>query len=259
MPTRRAALLLGAGLLGACTRVPRLLPGPAARCVDDSALARISRIGSASLPYESDGIARSYAVNEGFAAQLEGWLTSWDEVSGTSAVTAISTYGIWNPSDCSSWHASGRAFDLARIRVATTETVSCRHDLWRSETSDDPVRATARERELQRGYWRLAASLHASFAYVLSHYFDELHDNHLHVDDSISAGRPTRFDPASRVQCQAVAAIATWVHQVAAPVTGVWDRSTQQAARTVLGRLQISGDLTDQAAWQAFLAASARG
>lgn len=206
-----------------------------------------------------DGRVRPYAVDEGFAAQLEGWLTSWNAVAGTKPVTSITTYGIWTSGDCSSWHASGRALDIARLKVGSTETVSCRHDLWRSETSDDPTRATALERDLQRGYWRLAASLHASFAYVLTHHFDDLHDNHIHIDDSVSQGRPTTFNPRSRVQCQAVAAIATWVHGVATPVSGAWDTPTQNAARTVLRQLSITGSLTDQGTWQAFLAASARG
>ena len=74
MPTRRAALLLGAGLLAGCTRRPA--PRPAARCVDEGTLPRIRRIGTADLPYEVTGIVSSYPVDEGFAAQLEGWLAS---------------------------------------------------------------------------------------------------------------------------------------------------------------------------------------
>ncbi len=256
---RRTLLLSGAALLAGCT-----LPRPSApdpdpdRCVPSDQLAQISRIGAATLPYEPDGQARTYRVDEGFAAQLDSWLAGWDEGSGTGAVTAVSTYGIWAQGDCSSWHQAGRALDIARLRVGDTDVVSCRHDLWRSATSDDPERATAAERALQRSYWRLAASLHASFAYVLTHHFDAAHDNHIHIDDSVSQGRPTSFDPGSRVQCQAVAAIATWVHARPAPVTGAWDATTQAAAREVLSRLGIPGRLTDHDTWQAFLTASAR-
>ncbi len=256
MTTRRAVLAVGAGLLAACTRTSTPTPAPVGRCVASEVLATVRRVGGAELPYELDGIARSYPVDEGFLAQLDGWVTAWNSVSGTAPVTAITTYGIWTNGDCSSWHASGRAFDIARIRVGAQETVSCRHDLWGSATSDDPGRATVRERALQRSYWRLAASLHASFAYVLTYHFDDRHDNHIHVDDSVSRGRPTTFDPRSRVQCQAVAAIATWVHGVATPVSGAWDDATQTAARTVLRRLGLAGTLTDQATWQSFLAAS---
>jgi len=259
VPSRRAAILLGAGLLAGCAWPRGATTPPPARCVAEEGLALVRRLGTADLPYEMDGKVRSYRVDEGFVAQLEGWLTAWNEVSGTAPVTALSTYGLWTPGDCASWHTAGRAFDIARVSVGEAETVSCRHDLWRTATSDDPARATAGERGRQRSYWRLAASLHASFAYVLTYHFDALHDNHIHVDDSVSKGLPTRFDPRSRVQCQAVAAIATWVHEVPAPVTGSWDATTSEAVRTVLRRLGIDGTLTDQGIWQAFLTASARG
>jgi hypothetical protein len=198
-------------------------------------------------------------VDEAFLAQLDGWLTGWNSLSATARVTEITTYGLWTEGDCTSMHNAGRALDIARLRADGSDLVSCRHDRWRSPTSDDPTAASVTERSLQRQYWRLAASLHASFAHVLTYLYDDLHDNHIHIDDAVSSGRPTVFNPSSRTQTQSVAAMATWVHGVVTRPTGAWDAGTQSGVGTVLNRLGISGTLTDRQVWQTFLAATARG
>lgn len=263
MPTRRSLLLAAgtAGLavagacgLGSCTAGPTAPRGSGARCVARDELDLHPTIGPATLVYEEDHRARAFPFEAGFHAQLEAWLADWRADAGPlGAVTAIDTYGAWTDggSACDSWHNSGRAFDIARLRAGDDALVSCRHDLWES--------LPAPERDAQRrAYWRLAAHLYARFAYVLTYLFDELHTNHIHVDNGVSgAARRTSFDSGSRVQNQMVQAGCTYVWDVPCPLSGAWDAETRRVSRTVLERIGVRGPLTDGDAWQRFLAATA--
>ena len=87
-------------------------------------------------------------------------------------------------SSCSSWHDAGRAFDLARLRLAGGTEVSCRYDLWRDTSGRELTRA-------RRAYWAVAASAHRHFAYVLTYLYNAKHHNHIHVDNGRSGAGPS--------------------------------------------------------------------
>lgn len=224
--------------------------GPHATCADPSTLKKAGRIGSAALVYEIDERPRPMSFDAGFHAQLSAWLADWNATSRHGGVKQIWSYGAWVAKDeCHSWHANGRAFDIAHLMAGDDVLVSCRTDLWGQV-------APARRRALEKGYWALAASLHLHFAHVLTHHFDELHRNHIHVDNGISGAGMSSFDPSPRVQNQAVQAICAslWVQDGA--VTGEWSDTRRQVA-PVLSRLGVT-DLRRQKTWQSFLRSSVR-
>ena len=153
------------------------------------------------LVYEVSRRRNAFWFDAGFARQLDAWV---DDLAGLRLrATELWTYGAWTDgrARCRSWHNSGRAFDLARIRVRDG-FVSCRYDEWRTATGPTLSRALGE-------YWALAASLHRHFAYVVTYLYDTEHHNHIHVDNGRSGGERSVFDPGSITQVQAVQAIAS--------------------------------------------------
>lgn len=259
--SRRALLgtvvgLVGGGLVGCTATAPGGRDPGRARpsCVARSSLAEHTDLGGLPLRYEVTGRRSRFAFDPGFYTQLEQWVATLEPTFG-SAPTRLSTYGSWTSpgrgEGCGSWHQAGRAFDLAAVRLADGREISARHDRWRDQ------RGTAL-REAQRGYWRLAAELHRRFAHVLTYLYDDAHDNHLHVDNGRSGSGLSRFRTASRVQVQAVQAMATHLWDEPVATTGRWDADTRRAVRRVLDRADVGPGLTDPAGWHGFLTASAR-
>jgi len=218
------------------------------RCVDKESLTRRGSIGAATLIYEVSERAEPLYLDATFADRLEAWWASWNTLSRYGGATQMWNYGSYVTRDCSSWHAAGRALDISRLRGDGNLLVSCRTDLW----DDLPA---ARVAQLNREYWTLAASLHMYFAYVLTRYFDSAHANHIHVDNSGSGDQLSVFNPRSRVQNQAVQAIATHVWGIPTDVTGQW-RDAEPVAGQMLQQLGLSGNLTRGDNWQLWLKAS---
>lgn len=204
------------------------------------------------LVYEISQRRSAFRFEPGFLAQLGDWVTALP-ASVDGEPDQLWTYGSWTDGgrSCDSWHNSGRAFDLARVRLRGGEFVSCRYDRWRAESG---AALAAR----QRAYWRLAAGLHLRFAYVLTYLYDPAHDNHIHVDNGRSGSDWSTFTTGSRVQVQAVQAMATHVWDLPVEITGRWDAPTRSATRQILGALGQPADLAGSTeAWHGFLTAAA--
>ena len=260
--SRRHVLGLGAGVgLGAvagCSAGSGTpgLDGDSVRerasCVPRSSLTSHRTLSDAPLVYEISQRRSAFWFDDGFYDQLEGWAgTFGDTLGGT--VDRWATYGSWTDggSACKSWHNSGRAFDLAGLRLDDGTEISCRYDRWRSGGAAALARA-------RRHYWTVAAGLHLRFAYVLTYLYNDAHANHIHVDNGRSGAELSVLSTRSQVQVQAVQAIATYRWDSPVELTGRWDSATRRATRSVLDRLGIPGDLTDSPdTWRAFLTASA--
>lgn len=228
-----------------------------ATCVARSSLDGHTELGGLPLVYEVDQSPSRFFFDSGFWTQLEAWLTSYRETS-TLDVDQVWTYGSWidGSGECDSWHHSGRAFDVARIRLAPASGsddrafVSCRHDQWGDQTGAALAASL-------RAYWSLAASLHLHFASVLTYLYDAAHANHIHADNGQSGTALSRFRTGSRVQVQAVQAICSYVWDTPVELNGRWDPATEQAGRSVLERIGTGGSVDDDTEhWHAFLRAS---
>ncbi|WP_375423015.1 extensin family protein [uncultured Friedmanniella sp.] len=259
---KRRQLLRWAGassaalLVGGCSRSPDGSGSSGAdapdHCVARSTLAEHKTLEKLPLVYEISQRRESFAFEPGFFGQLGRWLRAYRKESGLAAPDQVWTYGAYvdGGSDCSSWHAAGRAFDLSRLRLPGVDFVSCRHDRWRSSSGEELRRALRR-------YWALAASLHHDFAYVLTYEYNATHANHIHVDNGRSGSGLSKLSTSSTSQLQAVQAICTHLWDEPVEVTGAWDAGTRAASRRVLDRIGHGGDLNDSAgAWRAFLKAS---
>ena len=262
--TTRRTLLGAAGMfaLAACSSTGRLEPDPPrerAQCVGKDALTPVRRLGRAELIYEAGPNPATadpsrFFIDDGFHAQLLAWQKFWDANSGFKPAEQLWTYGVWinGRSTCDSWHNSGRALDLSRLRRGGKDQVSLRYDRFADQ---DPDELAGRLRD----YWRLAASLHLHFAYVLTYLFDDEHLNHIHVDNGRSGKELSRFSTGSRVQVQAVQALCTYVWGLPVELSGRWDRDTRRASASVLDQLGMRGDVSGgQERWQSFLTASVR-
>ena len=217
-----------------------------------SSLPRYDRLAGLPLVYEVNRRRREFAIDEGFAGQLEAWLTDVRELTGWP-LRQVRTYGTWTNggTSCSSWHNAGRAFDLARLRRDDGTDISCRYDLWRKASGREL--ATTR-----RAYWAVAASAHRHFAYVLTYLYNTQHHNHIHLDNGRSGTEGSTFSSRSPAQVQAIQGILTHLWDAPVEVTSRWDPATRDATASVLRDLAVGDDLTDQATWAGFLTASVR-
>ena len=141
---------------------PELRIDPAARRLH--APAGPAPIGGAANAYEVNGRRRPYYVTEPFGARLDRWLALHRRHIG-QAPDEIRTFGAWVRGSSTSWHSSGEAIDIARLRADGKDLTSLRHDQW----SDAPATELRRRLAL---YWRTAAGLHHEFADVLTYLFD---------------------------------------------------------------------------------------
>lgn len=240
----------GTGALGGSTSPEQ--PRQRAYCVARSTLERTDRLAGLPLVYEISQRRSSFSFEAGFLGQLEGWLDSYAQGSGLARPDQVWTYGGWTDGGtaCDSWHNAGRAFDLARLRLAGGDFVSCRYDRWSAETG-------AALDQARRQYWALAASLHLHFAYVLTYLYNAQHHNHMHLDNGRSGDQLSSFSTRSRVQVQAVQAICTYLWDEPVELTGRWDGATRRASRRVLEQTDVDDDLdSSRAAWSAFLTSS---
>jgi hypothetical protein len=258
--TRRHLLGLGAGLaaagLAGCGSVPDLgglapRRAESATCVPRSALDSHRALAGLPLVYEPDQRRNAFRFDPVFFDRLEAWAGGLADAL-PAAPEQLSTYGSWTDggTTCDSWHHAGRAFDLARVRLADGTEVSCRYDRWRSLDG-------ARLDEARRRYWAVAAGLHARFSYVLTYLYDAQHANHLHVDNGRSGTGDPTFSPRSGVQVDAVQAVCRYLWGQPVELTGRWDAATRRAAAAVLDELGLDDDLQAAGSWTGLMGAAA--
>ncbi|MDN5795089.1 MAG: extensin family protein [Intrasporangium sp.] len=209
-----------------------------------------ARVGSAAYVYELSGKRATYYVTEAFGRRLDAWLALHAEHVG-QAPEQVWSYGAWAPAAATSWHASGEAFDLSRLRAGGADLISLRYDAWR----DAPA---AELRRRLRLYWRTAAALHLEFADVLTYLYNSAHANHIHVDIGRFGPERPRLIRRSRAQVQAVQAMCRYVWgRTDVPLSGRFDEPTRDATTAVLASVGDPGELADsREAWQAFLVAT---
>lgn len=218
--------------------------------VDVSELQARRRIGPASYVYEVNGRAATYYVAEAFGARLDQWAALHRKHIG-QAPDEIRSYGAWVRGASTSWHRSGEAIDLARLRSGGRDLTSLRYDQWR----DAPAGELRRRLAL---YWRTAAGLHHEFADVLTYLFDAAHLNHIHVDIGRFGPERPRLIGRSNAQVQAVQAMCRHVWgRTDVDVTGDFDDATRNATTRILEQAGGPGELADsREAWQVFMVAT---
>lgn len=229
-----AATVLGAGaaVLGGgdtalpVTMTPEVNASPVA--VEYTQLQTHTKVGSATYVYEVDGKPTAFYATQAFTTRLERWFATHRAETGQRP-DEVHSFGAWTPGAEGSWHGSGEAFDVARLRAGGKDLVSARYDRWRDDTA-------AEVRRRLRLYWQLAAGLHLEFADVVTYLYDSNHSNHIHVDTGRFGpdGAP-RLIPRSEVQVQAVQAMCRHVWgRSDVEITGELDTATRDATTKVI-------------------------
>ena len=224
----------------------RLDPQP----VDFTDLQARRRIGQAAYAYEVNGRPATYYVTEPFGARLDRWLALHRRHVGQSP-DQIRSFGAWVRGSSTSWHSSGEAIDIARLRADGRDQISLRYDQWR----DAPASELRRRLRL---YWGTAAGLHHEFADVLTYLFDAAHANHIHVDIGRFGPEQPRLIRRSDAQVQAVQAMCQYVWgRTDVEITGDFDDVTRDATTRILEQVGGPGELAEsREAWQAFMVAT---
>lgn len=213
-------------------------------CRSAESLVEFSSLDGATLGYEIGRTTATYKADPRFVELLEGWAQDWTTLSGLGALSTIWSYGAY-VDKCESFHASGRAFDIAEVQHERG-SISCRYDTWAPGSAAQ-----------NKGYWRLAASLHLHFGYTLTHLYDKAHHNHIHVDNAVSGWEGTSFSRGSQVQVQMVQAACREVFGADVELTGTYDDQTKNALRPIQASLGITRPLGDADGWREFLRATA--
>lgn len=260
MPISRRTLVgvaigarIGVPVLAGCSTDGPGLGRSRPSCVPRSDLVTRGRIGDTRLVYDISGEPTRFRFDAAFHDQLGRWLTDYRKLTGEPVPEEIRSFGAWTDGSgaCDSWHNAGRAFDLARLVTGDEVRVSCRYDLWRSYTGSQLDRFRTR-------YWRLAATLHLHFAYVLTYLYNTDHHNHIHVDNGRSGAELSTFSRRSTSQVQAVQGMLNHVWDEPVPITGDWDDATSDATRSVLQQDGGDGSLDGSTeSWHRFLRATA--
>jgi len=222
-----------------------------ATCVPRTSLGYRRTLAGLPLVYEVNGRRSAFRFDDAFFSRLESWAGGLVDVL-PAPPGELWTYGSWTDggSACDSWHHAGRAFDVARLRLANGSVVSCRYDQWRSLSG-------ARLDAARRRYWALAAGLHQRFAYVLTYLYNGQHANHIHLDNGRSGNADSTFSSRSTVQVQAIQAICSYLWDSPVELTGQWNSETQRVTGRVLERLGLDDAMDRPGSWAGFLAASA--
>src|SRR6478752_3785137 len=98
--------------------------------VDFRDLQARQRIGSAVHVYEVTARPSTFYVTESFGARLDRWLALHRRHVGQTP-DEIGSYGAWVAGPATSWHRSGEAMDIARLRTGGRDLTSLRYDQWR--------------------------------------------------------------------------------------------------------------------------------
>ena len=214
----------------------------AAPCLSPGELTSFDTLGGAPLSYAGTGTRQSFNADPAFVDLLEEWAAEWVDVAGLGPLVEVSTYGA-HVDKCPSWHASGRAFDIAEL-IHEDGTVSCRYDRW----GEDPARL--------RQYWRLAASLSTRFTYTLAYPYNAEHHNHLHVDNGVNGYGATSFRERAQAQTEIAQGVLRHVFGRDVAISGDFDDATREAVRAVQQDAGISVRLATAEGWKAFLDAA---
>jgi hypothetical protein len=152
----------------------------------------------------------------------------------------------------SGMHPYGRAADIGGITMYNAvygtrfEPLNGKWHMWRN----DPVHME----EIRRWYWGGVCLLNKYFKWVLHYHFNDIHHNHIHVDNEQSDGTYSTFSTGSRSQVQTVQAACNYIYGMGTAIDGVWGPQTQSHSSTVLYYSGWSGSITSsQNHWHRFL------
>jgi hypothetical protein len=141
-------------------------------------------------------------------------------------------------------HGQGRAFD---------------HDAWTFENVDiRPLRGdhAAASRPLRQRYWGLAAIMRSRSAFVLHGEYDAAHRDHIH-QDNVAATRA--FTTGSAAAVKLAQAICKHIYANAnLAIDGDFGPLSRAAVRAAMIRVDLPGNVFDNAQWHTFLLRSGR-
>jgi hypothetical protein len=241
-----SAVFAGGDATPPVTMTPEVHTSPVP--VERTALQTHTELSQTAYVYEVDERQTAFYATAAFVTRLERWFATHLAETGQRP-DEVRSFGAWAPGAERSWHGSGEAFDVARLRAGGKDLVSARYDRWRDDTA-------AEVRRRLRLYWQLAAGLHLEFADVVTYLYDSNHSNHIHVDTGrFGPNGAPRLIPRSEVQIQAVQAMCRHVWDRAdVEITGQLDSATRDATDKVIADHGGAHELGDGVeGWRAFL------
>jgi hypothetical protein len=219
--------------------------------LDDDALAAaglvtVADLDGVPLRYARAGAPRpqSFAIESGFRDVVVATVKSvrFRAPPGFGALVSITSAGAFVNKPGA--HGQGRAFD---------------HDAWTFENVDiRPLRGdhAAASRALRQRYWALAAIIRSRSAFVLHGEYDAAHRDHIH-QDNVAATRA--FTTGSEAAVKLAQAICKHIYaNTGLAIDGDFGPLSRAAVRAAMIRVELPGDVFDNAQWHTFLLRSGR-
>ena len=184
-------------------------------------------------PYGSQGRPITFSIESGFKNQLT---QCFDELFSNCPLgkpNIITCAGIYTPSNSnsSSQHIFGKAFDIDAAfwnnRVLITKKFLHNKDL----------------------YLGMESYLRLHFGIVLNYFYNTQHQDHWHIDNSVSVD----FRTSARSSTVYLQLVLTYIYENPVEIDGFWGPQTRNAIRNVLGMLGLSGEITSVNTYKAFL------
>jgi hypothetical protein len=204
----------------------------------------VDKLDGVPLFYERDGSPRqhSFSIEAGFRDTLLATIRSVRARVPASfgALTRITTAGTFVGK--AGMHGLARAMDHDAWTFEHVDIRPLRHD------HDSPQRAR------RQRYWALAAVMRSHSAFVLHGFYNAAHEDHIHQDD----GGPRPFTTGSEATVKLVQAICRHIYGEPLGIDGDFGGQSQAAVARVLARIDVTGSITEPAAWTTFLRRSGR-
>ena len=184
-------------------------------------------------PYGSRGRPTTFVVERSFKRKLTQCFDELFEACPLGKPGIITCAGIYNPDhdNGGSKHRVGRAFDFDAA-------------FW-----DNHTLITKKFHHNKDLYLGIECFLRKHFGIVLNYFYNQLHEDHWHFDDSVSVDFRTGYK-SSTLHLQLV---LTYIYENPVEIDGIWGPQTDDAIKATLDRLSLSGKITTITTYKAFL------
>jgi len=184
-------------------------------------------------PYGTRGRPTTFSVERSFNRKLIQCFEELFDACPLGRPGIITCAGIFNPNhnNSHSTHRTGKAFDFDAA-------------FWANHTL-----ITKKFHHNKELYLGIECFLRKHFGIVLNYFYNQLHEDHWHFDDSVEVDFRTNYK-SSILHIQLV---LTYIYDDPVEIDGIWGPQTDNALKAALDRISLTGRITTITTYKAFL------
>ena len=184
-------------------------------------------------PYGTIGRPRSFDIEDDFNDKIIACFEEVFEACPLGKPKVITCAGIYNyrHKNPRSHHRSGEAFDFDAA-------------FW-----DDFTLITKRYHSYKELYLGIECFMRIHFGIVLNYYYNEDHEDHWHIDNSV----PVDFRTSYKSSNYHLQMVLSEIFEYDLIIDGIWGPQTEEMTKDLLNRLGLDGRITTPSTYKAFL------